>query len=274
MAENSRLPSTGAGASCADLAGAADYLIPVAQGMLSALLASGTIALVDSAALRENENMGTLTYIHVLLLVFWVGTDLGVFLCARRLQNPALSLETRHSLLETAMLLDRLPRSCFVLIMPVGLQLAAMGGWMSVNPAVLTAAWVIAAVWLALLWTTFLNEQAAFANKLRLADKLLQVAVLLGFGWLGISGLMAGGIDMPAWLAWKCLLIAAIALTAIMIDVAFAPFVAAFAELMQGGTTPAIESAIDRSLAHAYVWVFATYVLALAAGWFGTVKGV
>ena len=50
-------------------------------------------------------------YVHILLLVFWVGTDLGVFVAARYSERTDLSYETRATVLQLGMVLDRLPRS-------------------------------------------------------------------------------------------------------------------------------------------------------------------
>ena len=34
-------------------------------------------------------------YLHILLLVFWVGTDVGVFIAAKWSEKTTLSMETR-----------------------------------------------------------------------------------------------------------------------------------------------------------------------------------
>ena len=50
-------------------------------------------------------------YLHILLLVFWVGTDVGVFIAAKWSEKTTLSMETRQTVLQLGMVLDRLPRS-------------------------------------------------------------------------------------------------------------------------------------------------------------------
>ena len=49
---------------------------------------------------------------------FWVGTDLGVFLAARYSERTELSYETRATVLQLGMVLDRLPRSALAIIIP------------------------------------------------------------------------------------------------------------------------------------------------------------
>ena len=67
-------------------------------------------------------------FIHVLLLVFWLGTDVGVLLLARRFRAASLSVETRLTLLHMAMVIDTLPRICFIAMLPVGVHLANAAG--------------------------------------------------------------------------------------------------------------------------------------------------
>ena len=45
--------------------------------------------------------------VHILLLVFWVGTDVGVFLAAKVSERTDLSIETRSTVLSVCMVLDR-----------------------------------------------------------------------------------------------------------------------------------------------------------------------
>ncbi len=94
-----------------------------------------------------------LVFFHISLWVFWLGTDLGVFLAAKMSENSSLSMETRSSVLRLGMVLDRLPRTCNALIFPSGLQLIAnleiiaVPAWIAgtgaeVSPAVATRLWM------------------------------------------------------------------------------------------------------------------------------------
>ena len=46
-----------------------------------------------------------LVLVHILLLVFWVGTDVGVFLAAKVSERTDLSIETRSTILSVGMVL-------------------------------------------------------------------------------------------------------------------------------------------------------------------------
>ena len=84
-------------------------------------------------------------YLHILLLVFWVGTDLGVFLAAKYSERSEFSMESRQVVLMLGMMLDRLPRSALVLIVPSGLMLTQASGLTELSPSSVLGIWVFAA---------------------------------------------------------------------------------------------------------------------------------
>ena len=142
-------------------------------------------------------------YLHILLLVFWVGTDVGVFIAAKWSERATLSIETRQTVLQLGMVLDRLPRSALTLIIPSGCQLAVASGWLTMPSHYLLGMWLFAAIWLAILWRGFLSadlkvqEQSA---KINWVFNLVLALVVSGAGmYLLISG------EIADWLALKVL---------------------------------------------------------------------
>jgi hypothetical protein len=108
----------------------------------------------------------TLVTAHVLLLVFWLGTDVGVFVGSFRLRDPRLSVEARLAIGRVTSLLDMGPRTGVILAIPTGLTLAYAGGWgrrdMEIlGPAVLAVVWIVCVAWLALVWRYFVIQQRA-----------------------------------------------------------------------------------------------------------------
>ena len=65
--------------------------------------------------------------VHVLGWVFWLGTDLGVLLTCRYAERGSLSVETRLTLLEVGMILDRLPRFAVPLVWGSGAKTTKCG---------------------------------------------------------------------------------------------------------------------------------------------------
>ena len=132
-------------------------------------------------------------FIHVMLLVYWLGGDLGVFLLAKAAKRPDLSFAERAFALKMAVQIDLIPRLCFTLMFPVGLQLSASGGFAAIPNWALTLAWVASAAWIALLLAIGRAEGTPSAHTLNRLHLAWQALLLLGLG-----GLLAS-----AWLVWR-----------------------------------------------------------------------
>ena len=66
-----------------------------------------------------------LVTLHVLLLVFWLGTDMGVFFGSFRLRDPRLSVDARLAIARLTSLLDMGPRTGVILSVPTGRRFKA-----------------------------------------------------------------------------------------------------------------------------------------------------
>lgn len=207
---------------------------------------------------------------HLLLLVFWLGTDIGVFLAARISERDDLGVEARVTVLGLGMVLDRLPRSCLVLIIPSGFLLAQNSGLLTLEPVWHVAMWLVAAAWLVLLWIGFLTKNQALQARCMLVNLLLNglMALVAGLGgwWLWAAA------EMPAWLALKLSAVAAIFAVGVWLDVQFRPAVVAFGEIAAAGATPERNDRYRRAIAPVYLAVLTIYALVLVASGLGVFK--
>ncbi|MEO7385478.1 MAG: hypothetical protein ABIX37_00935 [Gammaproteobacteria bacterium] len=156
----------------------------------------------------DAESHTLLRFIHILLFAYWLGADFGVFLGGGWMSRPGLSIAERNRIRDLVMAIDVAPRVSLVLMLPVGFSLAL--AWGAPLPAgALPALWILAAAWIGvLLWVHFAHGHPATGAVLR-ADLAFRTLVLAGMLALGIRGL-APGSAVPAWLAVKFLLFAAI----------------------------------------------------------------
>ena len=100
---------------------------------------------VETADPDSNPNANTpmLTYnlfllAHVLLFVYWLGGDIGVFYSSRYVADPSLSVEARTTALRIMAWIDEIPRICLVMILPVGVMLGYEAGWLRSSPVEIT----------------------------------------------------------------------------------------------------------------------------------------
>lgn len=213
-----------------------------------------------------------LLFVHILLFVFWLGTDLGVFLAAKRSEQGTLSPETRATVLELGMLLDRLPRSALVLILPTGLQLAAMSGLLVLGGTALAAVWGVALVWLVILWAGFLNPKTPIENRAMIFNFVMNavLAVLV----IGTGVYLLSATATPTWLALKVLLVGFVFVCGVLLDVMFKPAVETFVAIMTQGPSDELNARYAKELGPVYWAVIGIYVLVLIAAFLGVTKAL
>ena len=152
--------------------------------------------------------------IHVLGWVFWLGTDLGVFIACRYAERSTLSTETRFTLLEVGMVLDRLPRFAVPLVWGSGLVLSAKWGYDFIPTSY---GLIFALFWLVATWGIIFQPQGSYLHRLSLNFQTLFYGVVITVMSTGASWLLYQG-DMPLWSALKWYAYVVIAIAAIALD--------------------------------------------------------
>ncbi len=208
-------------------------------------------------------------YLHLLLFVFWIGTDVGVLLLARKFRDASLPVPSRVLLLQQALVIDTLPRICFVLMLPAGASLAASSGLVDIPGLYLGILWVAAFAWLGLGLTAAKNAETPRGPALQKAHWALLAVIGAG---IAVAGLWLGAQGLPAtapWLAAKLVVYGLICFAAIGIDWAFGPIGPAVMKLMTEGSSPALEQTITASVNRALWFVYSLYGAVLLAAFIG-----
>jgi len=211
-------------------------------------------------------------FIHILLFVFWLGADIGVFVSALFAKNPKYSFETRMTVLQAGLIIDTFPRICFALIFPVGLHLTGALNLYPIDTELFVAAWIIAVTWIAVIFTINANQGKPLAENLSKLQFGFQAVMGLIFTVIGLNSLAADApIDQP-WFAAKILLFGLVLWAAMAIDLCFRPFLVPFMEIGQHGSTPEREEAVSRAINNTLIAVSTLYVLIFTIALIGKVK--
>ncbi len=206
-------------------------------------------------------------YLHILLLVFWVGTDIGVFIAAKWSEKTSLSIETRQTVLQLGMVLDRLPRSALTLIIPSGCQLAVSSQWMALSNSALLGMWLASGVWLMVLWRGFLSTEVSVQEQSAKINWVLNLVLAVCVSGTGVY-LLAQRV-IPDWLALKILAVGAIFTAGVLLDLLFKPAVDIFIALAGAPDNAELNTAYSRALSPVYIAVLAIYAFALTAAALG-----
>ena len=212
-------------------------------------------------------------FVHLLLFVFWLGADVGVWLSMWFIRDARLSFGTRVTLIQLAFLIDLAPRFAFALMIPVGAELARGVGALPASAALRVTAWLIGLGWCLLHALVLLRKGTALAAALRRINVAFEAAMGLGLVAVALFALtgIASVSHMPDWFALKLLLFGAVFLVVLGIDTRFQPFTMLLATAPQG-PTPAQEAQIRGATNQTLVWALLLYALILAIAWLGKLK--
>jgi hypothetical protein len=212
-----------------------------------------------------------LTLIHVLVLVYWLGGDLGAFYVSNFLVDPKRSLAERRMALQILNNIDMAPRTALILTLPTGFGLAWMKGWVAVPLYVPVLVALASVVWLLLAWAVHLNHESGAEYKK--ADIAVRYGVLAALFAIGIAALI-GKIELPLFIALKLIILASCITLGLIVRKQIVPMFVAFREMVEHGATPATDAAIANANAKARRMVLTLWALLLVAAYLGVATPV
>lgn len=213
-----------------------------------------------------------LTFVHVLLFVYWIGADIGVFLSARAVVNEKIPVLGRATAAKLLFTIDMAPRSSHVLMLPVGFSLANSAGFSPIGGVWLALIWAGGLGWLSLTWYIRLKTgtpSGATAERFDVWFRSVLVVVLIT---TGIVSLLTDEPFSQTWLALKVGLFGVIVASGAGIRLALKPFGPAFGQLMKDGSSPPVEAALKSSMQRSYPFVFTIWGLVAFLALLGIAK--
>ena len=210
-------------------------------------------------------------YAHILLFVYWLGADAGLYLVMVMTKNPSLSFETRTTLIRLAFYIDLFPRVTFALILPVGMHLARDLNLYPISDGMLTLGWAIGVLWSGLHLGIARYKGTPTGVVLRNINKGYEAVAGLFFVAVGALSVTAGAPVATAWFAWKLLLFGLIFWVLLGFDTVFQPFTTIL-RIGPDNATPANEATITRMTRMTMAWSVLLYLLLAGVAFIGKVK--
>lgn len=216
--------------------------------------------------------------LHLLLLTYWLGADLGVFYSSRYVLRADLPPASRAVALRIMAWLDVTPRLCLVLFLPSGVTLMALddygrdtfSGWP------LVVVWVAGLGWLGLVLADHLMHDSPLHGLVRRLDLWVRfgvVAVLLAASSYALVAAAPFGAETnPKWLGAKVALYAIAIACGIAIRFRLRPFAPAFGQLMASGSTPDVERRVRGAIVGSQPYVATIWICVLGSAVLGVVK--
>ena len=207
------------------------------------------------------------TLLHLLVLVYWLGGDLGAFYGSSFLTDPARGVAERAMALKILNNIDMAPRTALILALPTGLTLAWLKGWLDLPVAAPVAVWAFSLAWLVTAWAVHLRH-AAEGSTIKRADIAIRWVILVT---LAATALLALGhvIALPLFIALKLLVLATAIALGLVVRRQLVPLFSPVREMLQTGPTPATDTAIAGVIARTRPVVVALWLLLLTASLLG-----
>jgi len=203
---------------------------------------------------------GLTRFLHLLLFVYWLGGDAGVFYSSRFVIDPRLSRDARMTAAKIFIDLDMIPRYCMALMLTVGGILAEVMG-ISHPTWEMVAIVLLGPVWLGLVLAVHAKEGSAAGQTLKRIDVWFRWIVIASILVSVIHSHWTGRLDGLEWFSAKLVLFAFLIFCGLMIRRNLPPFVEGFRQLATSGPTPESDRLMIDSMARCR-----PYVLLIWAG--------
>jgi len=213
-----------------------------------------------------------LLYAHLLLFVFWLGTDVGVFALALALKRRTYSYEQRALMMRMSLTIDMAPRMAMITISPVGLHLADRAGLVQIPGALFVLIWGLAIMWMAGEWTAFRRMGRPDAVRVYIINGIFMAIFCLSLVGLGISSVTSGWPIVFPWLALKVLLAGLVFLVSIMMAVFYAPLEGIFERMAAEGSSDALEAEIRSQVNKGAIFTVILFLLLATIAFLGLAK--
>lgn len=147
-----------------------------------------------------------LVWIHIVLFVYWLGPDWGVYVISPSIWDSKRPVGERLATLRQLVRMAQISRNSLILLLPVGLILAAWLGVSQIEGPILALAIGFALLWFFLSILMYRRAGTRLSERLNTIDYYTRWLVMLSMIAIGLlSYFTAVPFDAP-WLAAKAVL--------------------------------------------------------------------
>ncbi len=201
-----------------------------------------------------------LKYVHILLFVFWLGTDMGTYYSSRFVINPKLTGPQRATALQILLGCDLGPRMAMPLIIPTGIHMAILLGVAKVSSLGLGLTWFAGLLWLGLVLSIHFGKDEAKKAKLSKMDFWMRPIIVVFVSAFSIYSLFEPKYLLIPYLAWKLLIVCALILCGLGIRYHLGIFKPAFKKMMVGQDLENSNQVISKRMAACLPYVYGIWI--------------
>ncbi len=210
-------------------------------------------------------------FLHELLLVYWLGPDIAVFMWSRTAVNPALATEQRIAAGRMMAVIDLVPRVCLALFLTVAGILSETYGvthpWWQMAGIVL-----LGPVWLVLVLGAWMKRGTDMGATLAKYDLWMRAALVVGIPISVAYATLTGRLADTPWITAKLLILAVIILFGLLMRLRLRAFFEGIDKLESDGPSAQGDAMMATSLKRMRPFMHIIWLLLLTAALLGIVK--
>ena len=219
--------------------------------------------------------LDVLRWVHIICMVYWLGGEWGVFQTSYNIVNLKLSLDERRRHLETAYRIDILARTGIVLLLPLGLHMGAIYGFIPSLEGNLTVMWLVFAAWLGMTWTAFLRRETDIGLKVTMWEEKLRYPLIAAIAVVAIMAFDGKGpVQTPEgawWYPAKMILYAGALVIGLFLRLVMRRWTTRFRKLAMGPDA-AEEAALQREIVQARIAAYIYWITIAGICFLGATK--
>jgi hypothetical protein len=214
-------------------------------------------------------------WLHILAMVYWLGGEWGVFQTSYNVVNRKLTLDERRRHMETAYRIDILARTGIIMLLPLGLHMGALYGFVPLEGTSLAIMWALGLGWLALCWAAFFARESDLGIRLTKLDESVRYVVIPALLIVGGLGLFNQGplsiADGQHWYPAKMVTYGVMLILGLLLRFIMREWTTLFRVLAEGPNAEA-EGKLERSIAFGRSIAYCYWIGIATTAFFGAVK--
>lgn len=220
--------------------------------------------------------LDVLRWVHIICMVYWLGGEWGVFQTSYNVTNHHLPLDERRRHMETAYRIDILARTGIVLLLPLGLHMGEIYGFVPVlEGAGIWIMWAIFIAWLAITWTAFLRRETDIGLKVTKFEEWLRYPLIAAIVLVSLLAFAGSGpvhsMEGTFWYPAKMILYAGTLVIGLFLRLIMRRWTTRFRKLAMGPDA-AEEAALAREIAQARLAAYIYWITIAGICFLGATK--
>jgi hypothetical protein len=213
-----------------------------------------------------------LVIFHLLLFVYWLGGDMGVFYSSGMVIDPKLSNSARATAAKIMINLDLVPRICMTLMLTVGGLLTGVGNYME-HPLWQTIGFILLGPgWLSMVLFIHFNEGKPIAKAVARIDYWFRWVLVIYLITSVTVSFAIGRLSAEPWIGAKLAIFAGMVFCGIMIRKFIPDYAIGVHKLRNDESSDEINTSMNKSLAMCRPFVYAIWIGLVIECYLGVVQ--